>query len=98
MKFSQKVYKLCKKIPKGKVSTYKILAEKLNSRAYRAVGQALNKNPEPEKIPCHRVVASNGHLHGFASGLKNKAKLLKSEGITIKNNKIQNFEKILHKF
>jgi len=98
MKFSQKVYELCKKIPKGRVSTYKILAEKLNSRAYRAVGQALNKNPNPRKIPCHRIVASNGDLCGYSTGLKNKNRLLKSEGISIKNNKIQGFEEVIFKF
>ena len=97
MKFSEKVYQLCKKIPKGSISTYKILAEKLNTRAYRAVGNALNKNKSSE-IPCHRVVDSNGYLHGFATGLKNKARLLRKEGIKIKNNKIINFENILYKF
>ena len=45
MKFSDRVYKIIKKIPKGKVSTYKAVAEALNSKAYRAVGTALNKNP-----------------------------------------------------
>jgi len=97
MKFSDKVYKLCKKIPTGKVSTYKILAGELDSKAYRAVGQILNKN-KSSKVPCHRVVASTGHLQGFASGLDNKAKILRSEGIKVKNNKIIDFEKVLYKF
>ncbi len=74
------------------------MAEKLDSKAYRAIGQALNKNPEPEKTPCHRIVASTGHLCGFSSGIKNKAKLLISEGIKIKNNKIFNFKEVLYKF
>ena len=97
MKFDEKVYNLCKKIPKGKVSTYKILANKLNIKAYRAVGNALNKNPY-KNVPCHRIVGSYGDLIGFARGLKAKSRLLKKEGIKVKNNKVLNFEKVLYKF
>jgi len=98
MNFSEKVYNLCKKIPKGKVSTYKELAKALNSKAYRAVGQALNKNPYAPFVACHRIIASNGNLHGFASGLKNKKLLLEKEGIKIKDNKVIDFEKRLFRF
>ncbi len=98
MKFNEKVYKLCKKIPKGKITTYKIIGNKLNTKAYRAVGNALNKNPYAPKVPCHRVINSEGHLHGFASGLKNKRLLLEKEGIKIKNNKVVNFKEVLYKF
>lgn len=98
MNFNEKVYELCKQIPKGKVSTYKIIAEKLRTKAYRAVGNALNKNPYAPIVPCHRVVASDGNLHGFAHGLKTKKELLEKEGINIKNNKVINFEKRLYKF
>jgi methylated-DNA-[protein]-cysteine S-methyltransferase len=94
MKFSEKVYKLTKKIPEGRVSTYKTIAKKLKCRAYRAVGNALNKNPH-RTVPCHRVVKNSGFVGGFASGTKNKVKILKSEGVKIKNNKILNFEKVL---
>ena len=89
-KFQNKVYKLCKKVPKGKVTTYKAIAEKMGTKAYRAVGTALNKNPFA-KVPCHRVVGSNGHSVGFAHGLKKKAALLKKEGLKIKKFKIENF-------
>ncbi|MCD4666225.1 MGMT family protein [archaeon] len=97
MNFNEKVYKICKKIPKGKISTYGEIARKLNSKAYRAVGNALNKNPYAPQVPCHRVIGSNGHLTGFASGLKNKAKMLRKEGIEIKNNKV-NLKKYLYNF
>jgi methylated-DNA-[protein]-cysteine S-methyltransferase len=93
-KFEKKVYELCKKIPKGRVTTYKAIAKKMGTKAYRAVGTALNKNPF-KKVPCHRVVGSNGHLVGFASGLKKKAELLEKEGIKIKKFKIENFDKVL---
>lgn len=86
--FYESCYKILKKVPKGKVTTYKEIARALNSKAYRAVGTAMNKNPYAPQVPCHRVINADGNLGGFASGLKNKIKLLKSEGIEIKNNKI----------
>ena len=98
MKFNEKVYKLCKKIPKGKVSTYKLVAEALNTKAYRAVGNALNKNPYSPVVPCHRIVNSQGYLHGFAFGLNNKRILLEREGIKIKNNKVIDFKEVLFRF
>jgi methylated-DNA-[protein]-cysteine S-methyltransferase len=101
-KFYERVYKLCRKVPKGKVTTYKALAKKLGSKAFRAVGTAMNKNPYgilrckgKNMVPCHRVVGSNGQLVGFAHGLKKKAELLKKEGIRIKNNRIEDFDKVL---
>ncbi len=87
--FQQKVYEAVKQIPKGKVITYKELAKKIgHPRAYRAVGNALNKNPNLRTIPCHRVIKSNGRIGGYRYGAKRKASLLKKEGIMIKNGKI----------
>ncbi len=97
MNFNEKVYKLCKEIPKCKVSTYKEIARKLNSKAYRSVGNALNKNKDTKNIPCFKIVNSNGKLGGYSNGIKNKIKKLKKEGIEIKNNKID-LKKYLHKF
>jgi len=99
MNFSEKVYKLTKKVPKGKVTTYKAIANKLKTKAYRAVGTALKNNKQPIIIPCHRVINSNGKT-GFYKGKKNskeKIKLLKKEGIKIKNNRIE-LKKYLHNF
>lgn len=103
--FSEKVYELTKKVPKGNVTTYKLIAEKMGCRAYRAVGNALNKNPNgilecgtKDMVPCHRVVDSKGHLHGFAHGLSKKAQLLRSEGLKIKKNKIDSFKNSLFRF
>jgi len=100
--FAQKVYNLCKKIPKGKISTYKDIAHKLNTKAYRAVGQALKKNKNPNIIPCFKIIKSDGSIGGYSGNnpknIKKKIKKLKSEGIIVKNNKVQNFEKILFKF
>lgn len=97
MGFSRKVYDLCRKIPKGKVTTYKIIAEKLNTRAYRAVGSALSKNPH-KHVPCHRIVGSSGHLTGFARGLKRKKALLQKEGIAVDGLKVADLERVLYRF
>lgn len=96
--FNQKVWNACKRIPKGKVSTYGEIAKAIkNKDSSRAVGNALNKNPFAPIVPCHRVVQSNGSIGGFASGAGKKIKLLKKEGIEIKNNKID-LNKYLFKF
>ena len=97
MEFNDVVYELCKQIPIGKVSTYKEIANALGGKAYRAVGNALNKNPYAPFVPCHRVINSNGKLGGFASGLKNKINMLEQEGVEIKGNKI-NLDKFFYKF
>jgi len=84
--FQKKVYQVVKQIPKGQVMTYKEVAEKIgNKKAYRAVGNILNKNTNPE-VPCHRVVRSDGKIGDYRSGIRKKARLLKKEGIKIKKN------------
>jgi methylated-DNA-[protein]-cysteine S-methyltransferase len=88
LSFDQKCYKLLKKIPKGKVTTYKEIADAIGTKAYRAVGNAMKKNKNPIVIPCHRVVKSNGEIGGYSKGISKKIKLLKKEGIEIKNHKI----------
>ena len=103
MEFSEKVYQLCKAIPKGRISTYRDIGKKLEIKSYRAIGQALKRNPNPILIPCHRVVSSSGKIGGFkvkTSGeeIKEKIKLLEKEGVEVKDNKIINFEKVLYKF
>jgi len=99
MKFEQKVLELCCKIPKGKITTYKLLAKALgNENAFRAVGNALKKNRRPIVIPCHRVVKSNGRVGNYSLGVKKKIELLKREGINIQKGKIKNFEDVLFSF
>jgi ribonuclease HII len=81
--FSEKVYYLVSQIPRGQVVTYQELAQKIGQpRAYRAVGNVLNKNTNPQ-IPCHRVIRSDGRLGGYSRGSKIKERLLKREGIKI---------------
>lgn len=78
--FGLKTLKICRQIPYGTVITYKELAKKAgNERAYRAVGNILGKNPIPILIPCHRVIGSDGKLHGFTGGIDIKKTLLNLE-------------------
>jgi O-6-methylguanine DNA methyltransferase len=77
--FKDKVYAIVKKIPKGQTLTYKAVAAAVGQpKAYRAVGNVLNKNYNPE-IPCHRVVRSDGVAGGYNRGRAAKVKLLKAE-------------------
>ena len=96
MDFNEKCYELLKKIPKGKVTTYKEIAKALKTKAYRAVGSAMNKNPNPIEVPCHRVVKTDGSIGGYAYGVERKISLLKEEGVEVKDGKIVNFEATLH--
>ena len=78
--FQQKVYDFVATIQKGKTATYKEVAVAIGQpNAYRAVGNALNKNPYIGKVPCHRVIKSNGQPGGFALGTGKKLKLLHKE-------------------
>jgi methylated-DNA-[protein]-cysteine S-methyltransferase len=90
MSFSDKVLGIVKKIPKGKVTTYKAIANKLGTKAYRAVGNALRGNKNPVIVPCYRVVNSDGTVGGYCGTKKSykKTRLLRNEGIEIINNKI----------
>ena len=98
MNFNQKCYELLSQIPKGKISTYKQIANILNTKAYRAVGNAMAKIPNPIIVPCHRVIKSDGHIGGYALGIKKKISLLKNEGVIIKKGEIIDFEKYIHSF
>ena len=84
--FQIKVWNYLKKIPRGKVITYLDLAKAIKMpKAVRAVANAVGKNPYPPKIPCHRVIRSDGKLGGYSApgGIKTKKKLLKMEGIIL---------------
>ena len=86
--FQIKVWKEIKKIPKGKVKTYKELAKAIaKPTASSAVANACGKNPYPVIIPCHRVIRSDGKMGGYSGkgGTKMKKNLLKIEGIILGN-------------
>jgi methylated-DNA-[protein]-cysteine S-methyltransferase len=96
--FDERCYDLLLKIPKGKVTTYKKMAEALDTRAYRAVGQAMNRNPCLVEVPCHRVVKSNGEVGGYAGGSARKTELLREEGVEVSENGQINLSEFLHYF
>jgi len=86
--FQKKIYEIVKKIPKGKILTYKKVSELAGfPRAWRAVGNVLSKNRNL-KIPCHRVIKSNGKIGGYNLGIKKKIALLMREGVKIENKRV----------
>ena len=90
------VYDLLSKIPAGRVSTYGDLAKALGSpSSSRLVGRILGNNPNPVKVPCHRVVKFDGKLGGYKYGIDKKKDLLEKEGISIVNEiVVDNFDNI----
>lgn len=86
--FENRVYEAIRQIPRGKVTTYGLLARHLQCGSPRAVGQALRRNPFAPATPCHRVVGSDFHLGGFhgetdGPAIREKIRLLKQEGVPI---------------
>lgn len=88
---TRRIYEAVKKIPRGKVATYGQVAEMAGEKKMaRAVGNALHKNPEPDVIPCYRVVNARGELSGkFAfGGAGRQAELLRKDGIVVENSRV----------
>ena len=84
--FQVKVWKYLKTIPKGKVKTYKQVAIGIKRpKSARAVANACAKNPYAPKVPCHRVIRTDGHIGGYSGkgGIKTKKLLLKKEGFQL---------------
>ncbi len=96
----QKTYELLKKVPKGHVTTYKALARALHTKGYRAIGQFMKNNPYAPKVPCHRVVASDGTIGGYmgestGKQIEKKIRMLRGEGIKVTGKTITDFKQIL---
>ena len=88
--FTQKIYEVAERIPRGKVATYKDIARMAgNAKAARAVGTAMKNNPDMKIIPYHRVVASDGSMRGYAgkNGTAGKQAMLKKESVSFKGEK-----------
>ena len=94
----ERVYSLLKRVPMGKVTTYKQLAEAVNTHP-RVIGMLMKNNKDPVNIPCYKVVKSDGSLGGYSGrdGIKTKILLLQKDGIIVKNNKI-GLSSYLHSF
>lgn len=81
--YQQRVWHAARKILYGEVAAYKDVAQRLESKGYQSVGQALNRNPLIIAVPCHRVISTDGSLGGFGAGLELKRYLLRLEGTNI---------------
>jgi methylated-DNA-[protein]-cysteine S-methyltransferase len=94
--FEKKVLVTTFNIPRGKVSTYKRIAEKVGKpHAYRAVANALHKNPLHPIVPCHRVVRSDGRFGGEKNAAESRRKLVEKEGVPIEKGKVKLSKAIL---
>jgi O-6-methylguanine DNA methyltransferase len=97
--FSKAVLEATRKVPCGRITTYGEIAKVIGRpKAARAVGNALNKNPYAPVVPCHRVAKGGGGIGGFNKGAAQKIKILKKEGLIIKNNRIVDFNKFFYHF
>jgi len=99
LKIDKKIYKKLLQVPPGKITTYGELSRAINLKnGQRVIGQIMKNNPSPIIVPCHRVVKSNREIGGYAFGVDIKRNMLTKEGICIKNDKIENFEKSFFRF
>jgi methylated-DNA-[protein]-cysteine S-methyltransferase len=97
-RLSLHVWALVSQIPKGKVTTYKMIAQTLHCKSYQAIGQILTRNTRLITLPCHRVVKSNGDVGGYALGIERKISILRDEGIAIHNQRIMDLNTYLFSF
>jgi methylated-DNA-[protein]-cysteine S-methyltransferase len=79
--FQKRVYDALLLIPRGKVTTYKILWDFIGCRSSQAIGQTLTRNPDAPGVPCHRVIKTDGMIGGYAFGIEEKRKILASEWV-----------------
>ena len=93
----KKIYKILMRVPRGRVTTYKELG-RASGHHQRAVGKLMNINPYAPRVPCHRVVMSDGKIGGFDGNVPKKIAILKKEGVLVKNGKIVDFEKKFFRF
>jgi methylated-DNA-[protein]-cysteine S-methyltransferase len=95
--FERKVLVATYRIPRGKVSTYKRIAERIGKpKAYRAVANALHKNPLHPIVPCHRVVRSDGKFGGERNAASSRRKQVEKEGVPIQDGAVKLRENVLH--
>lgn len=92
--FQRSVWEALKRIPKGRVTTYGDIAAYLGTKAVRAVGSAVGKNPYAPDVPCHRVVPADGRIGNYSGrgGVQRKSELLEAEGVQVANGRVVDFE------
>jgi methylated-DNA-[protein]-cysteine S-methyltransferase len=97
--FQKKVYDATRKIPKGHVTTYKLLGDFIACSCYRAIGQALRRNPFAPEVPCHRVIASDLSIGGFSGktsgrNIARKLNMLSREGVDFCRGRLRKEEQL----
>ena len=97
--FQKNVYQVISRIPRGRVSTYKIVAAQVRCKSCRAVGQALRRNPFAPQVPCHRVIASDLTLGGFAgrrqgAEIRRKERMLAAEGVHFRDGRLADSRRV----
>lgn len=96
MNLFEYTYGLVRQIPDGMISTYGAVAQALGDiRAARAVGRMMNQNPDPDNMPCYKIVHSDGRLGGFGRGIDDKIRRLKKDNISVKDGHIIDFHHVL---
>jgi len=98
--FQKSVWKALEKIPRGRVTSYAEIAKYLDTKAVRAVGSAVGKNPNAPEVPCHRVVRSDGKIGQYSGGegVATKVALLSQEGVKVKEGKVVAFKEVFWTF
>lgn len=96
----QRVWEALLRIPRGKVTTYGLIARYLGTRGVRAVATAVGKNPDAPEVPCHRVVLSDGTLGNYSGkgGVGTKKQLLAHEGVIVTRGRIDDFGKVVYTY
>ncbi len=99
MNLEHRVYKKLLEVPRGKVTTYGELAKAVGLKnGQRTIGRIMKNNPNPVIVPCHRVVKSDGSIGGYGFGKDVKTNMLKIEGISIRNDKILDWDGKIFRF
>ena len=105
--FRQRVYEALRRVPRGRVTTYKLLGEAIGCASSQAIGQALRHNPYAPEVPCHRVIRTDLTLGGFSGktegkAIRRKLDLLREEGVEFVSGRLKDPSKIypfsIHKF
>ena len=95
----KRIYMQLLKVPKGKITTYGELAKAAGIKnGQRFVGRAMNKNPYPALVPCHRVILASGEVGGYAYGKDVKKNMLEQEGVSIRGDKVEKLKERMHRF
>jgi len=98
--FQKEVYSALRKIPRGFVTSYGEIANYLDTKAVRAVGTAVGKNPNAPEVPCHRVVPISGAIGKYSGkgGVSTKIRLLAEEGVFVEHDHIKDFSHHFYRF